>query len=115
MSRRNSSKKSKTLKRNSSPKGRSRKILSQTTGKVQMTREGSIFVLTPAEEDDVYVKASMSRHALNGDLVRVNVIREADKLKGKRREGQVVEILERNRSPFVGIYHTVGSQAWVLM
>ena len=80
-----------------------------------MTREGSIFVLTPADEDDVYVKASMSRHALNGDLVRVNVIREADKLRGKRREGQVVEILERNKSPFVGIYHTVGSQAWVLM
>ena len=80
-----------------------------------MTREGSIFVLTPEQEDDVYVKASMSRHALNGDLVRVNVIREADKLKGKRREGQVVEILQRSGSPFVGIYHTVGSQAWVLM
>ena len=80
-----------------------------------MTREGSIFVLTPEQEDDVYVKASMSRHALNGDLVRVNVIREADKLKGKRREGQVVEILQRSSSPFVGIYHTVGSQAWVLM
>ena len=79
-----------------------------------MTREGFIFVIVEGQEDDIFVKASKTRHALQGDLVRVAVTRQ----KGgdnRRREGEVVEILERSTRPFVGFYHTVGAQAWVLM
>ena len=86
----------------------------QFVGKVQMTREGFIFVIVEGQEDDIFVKASKTRHALQGDLVRVAVTRQ----KGgdnRRREGEVVEILERSARPFVGFYHTVGAQAWVLM
>ena len=90
------------------------KELPQFVGKVQMTREGFIFVIVEGQEDDIFVKASKTRHALQGDLVRVAVTRQ----KGgdnRRREGEVVEILERSARPFVGFYHTVGAQAWVLM
>ena len=90
------------------------KELPQFVGKVQMTREGFIFVIVEGQEDDIFVKASKTRHALQGDLVRVAVTRQ----KGgdnRRREGEVVEILERSTRPFVGFYHTVGAQAWVLM
>lgn len=87
----------------------------QCTGTVQMTREGFIFVIVDGEEDDVFVKASKTRHALNGDKVRVAVTREKGKDSDKRREGEVLEILERSSKPFVGILHTVGAQAWVLM
>lgn len=80
-----------------------------------MTREGFIFVIVDGEEDDVFVKASKTRHALNGDKVRVVVTREKGKDSDKRREGEVVEILARSLKPFVGILHTVGDQAWVLM
>jgi ribonuclease R len=83
------------------------------TGKVQMTREGYIFVIADGDEDDVFVKASKTRGALNGDIVRVSVTRE--KTDRQRREGEVVEILERNPRPFIGILHIVGVQAWVLM
>lgn len=78
-----------------------------------MTREGYIFVIVEGEEDDVYVKATKTKGALNGDIVRVAVTKE----KGfdKRREGEVLEIVERSAKPFVGILHIVGSQAWVLM
>ena len=79
-----------------------------------MTREGFIFVIIDGQDDDVFVKASKTRHALHGDTVRVAVTRQ----KGgdvRRREGEVVEIIERSRKPFVGYYHTVGAQAWVLM
>ena len=79
-----------------------------------MTREGFIFVIIEGQDDDVFVKAAKTRHALHGDTVRVAVTRQ----KGgdvRRREGEVVEIIERSRHPFVGYYHTVGSQAWVLM
>ena len=102
------------------PSGRKRsgerhaKELPQLVGKVQMTREGFIFVIVEGQEDDIFVKASKTRHALQGDLVRVAVTRQ----KGgdnRRREGEVVEILERSTRPFVGFYHTVGAQAWVLM
>ena len=99
--------------RKSRPSGR--RVFPQCTGTVQMTREGFIFVIVDGEEDDVFVKASKTRHALNGDKVRVAVTREKGKDSDKRREGEVLEILERSSKPFVGILHTVGAQAWVLM
>ena len=78
-----------------------------------MTREGFIFVIIDGQDDDVFVKASKTRHALQGDTVRVAVTREKNDT--RRREGEVVEIIERSNRPFVGYYHTVGAQAWVLM
>ena len=90
-----------------------RKVFPQVTGKVQMTREGYIFVIADGDEDDVFVKASKTRGALNGDIVRVSVTRE--KTERQRREGEVVEIVERSARPFIGILHVVGHQAWVLM
>ena len=78
-----------------------------------MTREGYIFVIVEGEEDDVFVKASKTKGALNGDIVKVTVTKE--KTDRQRREGVVVEIVERSRKPFVGILHIVGEQAWVLM
>ena len=92
-----------------------RKEFPQYVGKVQMTREGFIFVLVEGEEDDVFVRASKTRRALDGDTVRVAVTREKGQGRDKRREGEVVEIVERSGKPFVGIFHSVGSQAWVLM
>ena len=85
----------------------------QYVGKVQMTRDGFIFVIIEGQDDDVYVKASKTRQALNGDLVRVAVTHQGGQ--GKRREGEVVEILQRSKAPFVGYMHFVGAQAWVLM
>lgn len=77
-----------------------------------MTREGFIFVLVP-DQDDVFVKAAKTRHALDGDTVRVAVTRE--KSESRRREGEVIEIIQRSGRQFVGIMHYVGAQAWVLM
>ena len=90
-----------------------KKVFPQLVGKVQMTREGFIFVLVEGQDSDIYVKAAKTRHALDGDIVRVAVTRSGGK--DKRREGEVVEILERSRKQFVGILHTVGAQGWVLM
>ena len=92
---------------------REKKVFPQVVGKVQMTREGYAFVIVEGEDDDVFVKASKTRGALNGDQVRVTVTRE--KTDRQRREGEIVEILERSPRPFIGILHVVGNQAWVLM
>ena len=92
---------------------KTRKFAPEFTGKVQMTREGFIFVIVEGQDEDIYVKAAKTRHALNGDLVRVAVTHPGG---GKqRREGEVVEILERSKAPFVGYMHYIGAQAWVLM
>jgi ribonuclease R len=89
----------------------------QVTGKVQMTREGYVFVVIADDPDnDVFVKASKTRGALNGDRVKVVVTREkGGKGNDKRREGEIIEIIERSSKPFVGVLHIVGAQAWVLM
>jgi ribonuclease R len=103
-------------KNNYRGKGRGKKekkVFPQVVGRVQMTREGYAFVIVEGEEDDVFVKASKTRGALHGDTVRVTVTRE--KLDRQRREGEVVEIIERSERPFIGILHVVGNQAWVLM
>ena len=99
-----------------SGRGRGTKSLKsypQFIGKVQMGREGFIFVVVEGEQDDIFVKASKTKNALNGDTVRVALTKE--KFGTRRREGEVVEIVERSNRPHVGILHFVGSQAWVLM
>ena len=90
-----------------------KKVFPQVVGRVQMTREGYIFVIAEGEEDDVFVKKSKTRGALHGDTVRVTVTRE--KSDRQRREGEVIEIIDRSPKPFIGILHIVGNQAWVLM
>ena len=103
-------------KKYSRGKGRGKKekkVFPVVEGRVQMTREGYAFIIVGGEEDDVFVKASKTRGALNGDTVRVTVTRE--KGEKQRREGEVIEILQRSPKPFIGILHIVGNQAWVLM
>lgn len=90
-----------------------KKILEEITGRVQMTREGYIFVIPDGGAEDVFVKASRTRGALHGDIVKVGVTREDGGT--KKREGYVMSIVERSSKPFVGILHVVGNQAWVLM
>ena len=103
-------------KKSSRARGRGRKekkVFPQVEGRVQMTREGFAFVIVEGDEDDVFVKASKTRGALNGDIVRVTVTRE--KTDRTRKEGEVVEILQRSVKPFIGVLHILGDQAWVLM
>ena len=95
-------------------KKKSPRIVPEFEGKVLMSREGFAFVRIEGQEEDVFVKATKTRGALHGDLVRVAVTQEKVG-SAKRRSGEIIAILERNTRPFVGILHIVGKQAWVLM
>lgn len=90
-----------------------KKSLPEYIGKVRMTRDGYAFIIVEGEEDDIFVKASKTNRALNGDTVRVVVTRQASA--GRRREGEIREVLERSTRPFIGVLHIVGNQAWALM
>ena len=95
-------------------KPRKKKFIPEYEGIAAMSREGFIFVRIEGQEEDVYVKASKTRGALDGDKVRVAVTQEHVGA-AKRRAGEIIAVLERSTKPFVGILHLVGKQAWVLM
>lgn len=102
-------------KKNSSRKprgGQSRGRREETTGRVSMTREGYAFIISEGVEDDVFIPASRMRGALHGDTVRISIITK--KSGSRRKEGEVIEIIERTKRPFTGILQIVGDEAWVI-
>ncbi len=71
------------------------------TGTVSMTNDGSAFIIPDDEfENDIYVAPRKLRTALNGDKVKIYVFAKS---KGKRKEGEVIEIIERAKMEFTGI------------
>ena len=102
-------------KKNSSRKprgGDSRGKREESTGRVSMTREGYAFIVIDGVEDDVFIPASRMRGALHGDTVRISVL--SKRSGSRRKEGEVVEIVERTKRPFTGILQIVGDEAWVI-
>lgn len=71
------------------------------TGTVDMTASGSAFVIPDDEfEKDVFIAPRKLGNALDGDKVKVYVF---GKKSGKRNEGEIVEILQRAKTDFIGI------------
>ncbi|NGF56875.1 ribonuclease R [Parapedobacter sp. SGR-10] len=71
------------------------------TGKVDMTADGSAYIVPDDElEDDIYIAPRKLRQALHGDMVKVHVYER--KKKSRKREGEVVEILQRAKTDFTG-------------
>ena len=81
------------------------------TGIVDMTRSGYGFVTSDDIEEDVFVSARNLRTALHGDKVKVWLFARR---KGSRPEGEVVEILERWRSSFVGTVEIMPNFAFLI-
>ena len=79
-----------------------------------MTRDRSLFVKVDGLDEDIYIHPHKTRGALSGDLVRI-VAKGTRNVPGRKMEGEVLEILERSKKPFVGVLHRMGAKAWVLM
>jgi ribonuclease R len=72
------------------------------TGTVDMTADGSAFIVPDDEfEKDIFVAPRKLRNALHGDKVKVYVF--AKKRSGRRNEGEIVEILKRAKTEFIGV------------
>ena len=67
-------------------------------GEIQITAKGSGFLLTDKKVNDVFIAASNLQQAMNGDFVRVALTKDG---KG-RREGIVLQVIQRERTQFVG-------------
>ncbi|PHI18310.1 ribonuclease R [Lewinellaceae bacterium SD302] len=71
-------------------------------GRVDMTRNGSAFIVVENREDDIFVPAQRLNTALDGDRVKIRTWQS----RGRRKpEGEVVEVLTRSVDHFVGTLH----------
>ncbi|UII22363.1 ribonuclease R [Fulvivirga ligni] len=69
------------------------------TGRIDHVNPRFAYLLTPEDEDDIYIKARDMNFAMDGDTVRVMLLPVPS---GKKPEGKVVEVVERSRTQFVG-------------
>ena len=69
-------------------------------GKIDMTGRKTAYFVSPDFTEDVFIPTNNLNHALDGDIVKVYVY---NRRRGKRAEGEVVEILERKKTDFVGV------------
>ena len=81
-------------------------------GKVDMTADGSAYIVPDDElEDDIFVAPRKLRQALHGDIVKVHVF---ERKKGHKREGEVVDIVQRAKTDFTGTIDISESYAFFM-
>lgn len=71
-------------------------------GKFMATQRGFGFVRVEGEEDDIFVPGDYLKGAMDGDTVQVLVKRDGGE--GRRREGQIINLLEHGNRILVGTY-----------
>ncbi|OYQ45178.1 ribonuclease R [Flavobacterium cyanobacteriorum] len=69
-------------------------------GTIDMTTRKTAYFVSPEVEDDVFIPTNNLNHALDGDRVKVYIY---NRRRGRRPEAEVVEILERHKTEFVGV------------
>ena len=82
-------------------KGRYQAVVktSQINGVVEMTANGAGYLISEEIQEDVFISNRNLHHALPGDKVHINLYAHR---KNKQLEGEVIKILERAKTQFVG-------------
>jgi len=71
------------------------------TGRVDMTADGSAYIVSEDEfDEDIFIAPRKLRNALHGDTVKAYVYAKS---KGRKMDGEVVEIIKRAKMDFTGI------------
>lgn len=81
------------------------------TGKVDMTSTGSAYIVSDETEEDVYISAQRMKNAMNGDIVKVYLYPQRG---GRKVEGEIVEVIERGRTEFVGTIQLSNRYAFLI-
>ena len=69
-------------------------------GLIDMTSRKTAYFVSPDIEDDIFIPTNNLNKALDGDKVKVYIY---NRRRGRRPEGEVVEIIERSKTEFVGV------------
>ncbi len=70
-------------------------------GKFMGTQKGFGFVSVEGEKEDIFIGPSRTGGALNKDTVQIKIIKEVP---GKKREGEVIKIIEHGSNMVVGTF-----------
>lgn len=70
------------------------------TGVVDMKATGKAYIISDNLDEDIFINSNNTNRAFNGDLVKVQLF---PKRGNRKLEGQIIEILERRKTTFVGI------------
>src|SRR5882757_5021649 len=79
-------------------------------GKLDITRSGMGYVIVDKLDTDILVRPNGFNTALHGDTVRVRIV--GDGQKGGRQQGEVVEVLDRKQTQFMGRIEVSGNFAF---
>lgn len=71
------------------------------TGTFSKTQRGFGFVTIEGFEEDIFISERNTKGALNKDIVQIKIL---DETTGKRREGVVVNIVQRSTDTVVGVF-----------
>lgn len=87
-------------RKNSKKKKNKQKASAEQTlkGTLDITRSGMGFVIIPEAETDILIRPADFNTALHGDTVRIRLKPGG----GRRLQGEVVEVLNRKRTEFIG-------------
>lgn len=80
-------------------------------GKIDMTSRRTAYFICEDFEEDVFIPTNNLNHALDGDIVKVYVY---NRRSGKRPEGEVIEVVTRAKSEFVGVIDIQKNFAFVV-
>ena len=79
-------------------------------GKIDMTGRKTAYFVSTELEEDVFIPTNNLNHALDKDIVKVYVYNRRN---GKKPEGEVIEVIERNKTDFVGVIDIQANFAFV--
>ncbi len=80
-------------------------------GTVDMKQSGKAYVIPDDKSGDVFINTGNTGKALHGDTVSVSLFPIR---KGKKREGEIVEVLKRHKTQFVGILEITKNVAFFI-
>ncbi|MCK5776588.1 MAG: ribonuclease R [Bacteroidales bacterium] len=80
-------------------------------GTVDMLPTGKAYIINDDGGEDIFIKPNNTKNALNRDKVKFQIF---PKRKGKKLEGQIVEVIERTKTRFVGTVELSKSYGFVI-
>lgn len=96
-------------KKQTSTSGRHKTIL---RGKLDISKSGMGYVIVEGRDRDVLVKPGDFGRAFNGDTVRVEIPSHLPN--GKRAEGQIIDVVERKQTLFMGLLQTKNNTSFFI-
>ena len=88
-----------------------KELKSILTGRVDLTADGSAYIVVEGEDDDIYIAPRKLRSALHGDIVKIHAHQSR---KGRKKEGEVIEVIKRARETYTGLIKVSDKFAFLL-